>query len=454
MLRIVNPYTLQLLQEVPVDTEASIKQKATRAALAFNQWRLSPLVRRMEIIGRFRVLLEDRAESLAELLSQEMGKPIQQALNEIKGTQGRLDFFLQNIESALKGETFLTTPANEEKMTWEPLGVIANISAWNYPFFVGTNVFIPAILTGNTVLYKPSEYSTLTGLQFEKLLKLAGLPDGVFSVVVGTSTQGEILLKQNIQGVFFTGSHQTGKVISQMTAGRFIKTQFELGGKDPVYVRPDANVKVAAEGLADGAFYNTGQSCCSVERIYVHEEVYQDFNYHFLKTVNNFKLGDPSKSETYIGPLTRHQQIEILKRQVADALSKGAQVLTGGKVWSEHSGFFEPTVLTKVDHSMQVMMEESFGPIIGIQGVRSDDEAIQLMNDSSYGLTAGVYTADREEAEGLLEQLDAGSVYWNCCDRVSPRLPWTGRKGSGMGSTLSLLGIRSFLQPKAWHLVY
>lgn len=288
----------------------------------------------------------------------------------------------------------------------------------------------------------------------EKLFRQAGLPEGVFNLVVGGGAQGQELLQQDLQGLFFTGSYPTGKKVAEAAAKKLCKVQLELGGKDPVYVRADADIKKSAESLADGAFYNTGQSCCSVERIYVHESISHDFIAHFIKVVSEFKMGDPSKPDTYIGPLTRPQQVELLKAQTADAIAKGAKLHTGGKVWAEHSGFFEPTVLTQVDHSMEVMTEESFGPIIGIQGVRSDEEAIQLMNDTKYGLTAGVYTKDKTKAEAILEQLNAGSVYLNCCDRVSPRLPWTGRKASGIGSTLSLIGIRGFLQPKAWHLIF
>ncbi|MCB0366563.1 MAG: aldehyde dehydrogenase family protein [Bdellovibrionaceae bacterium] len=453
MLKIVNPYTYELIQEVSPDNESSVRAKWEKAHLAQAEWKHTPLMHRMEIVARFRVLMQDNMKQLAEVLTSETGKPITQAQNEIKGTQGRLDFFLQSIESALKTDTVFSSNGNEEKISWDPLGVVANISAWNYPYFVGTNVFIPAILTGNTVLYKPSEYSTLTGMEFTKLFKQAGLPEGVFTLVVGGRETAESLLEQKLNGVFFTGSRATGVSIAKAVAGQMCKVQLELGGKDPVYVRDDANVKVAAESLADGAFYNTGQSCCSVERIYVHEFLYKEFVEHFVKTVKDFKIGDPSSPETYIGPLTRKQQLQVLIDQVKDATAKGAKLELGGDVWAEHEGFFQPTVLSQTDHTMEVMREESFGPIIGIQPVRSDEEAIQLMNDTEYGLTAGVFTGDQEEAEEFLSQVNAGTVYWNCCDRVSPRLPWTGRQGSGIGSTLSMIGIRSFLQPKAWHLV-
>jgi acyl-CoA reductase-like NAD-dependent aldehyde dehydrogenase len=226
-----------------------------------------------------------------------------------------------------------------------------------------------------------------------------------------------------------------------------------LGGKDPVYVTDDIDVQVAAEALADGAFYNNGQSCCSVERIYVHSAVYDDFVDSFIKTVEGFAIGPPDHHSTYIGPLTRPQQVDVLDAQLRDAVSKGATLRTGGeRVRIGDSDAFTPAVLTDVDHTMAVMRDESFGPIIGIQQVSSDDEAVVLMNDTEYGLTAGVFSAHEARARRILEQIDAGSAYWNCCDRVSPRLPWSGRNHSGLGVTLSTLGIESFVRPKAWHL--
>jgi acyl-CoA reductase-like NAD-dependent aldehyde dehydrogenase len=262
------------------------------------------------------------------------------------------------------------------------------------------------------------------------------------------------LLKEPVDGVFFTGSYGTGRKIAEAVASRMVKVQLELGGKDPTYVCEDVDVAAAAASLADGAMYNTGQSCCSVERIYVHAAVYDAFVAAFVKEVQGLRVGEPTDESTYIGPLTRAQQVKVLQMQVADALAKGATLLLGGHAISDRPGghWFEPTVLVNVNHDMAVMREESFGPIIGIQKVADDAEGVRLMNDTDYGLTAGVYTKDEARAKALLAQVHAGSVYWNCCDRVSPRLPWSGVRHSGMGLTLSTEGITAFTRPKAWHL--
>jgi acyl-CoA reductase-like NAD-dependent aldehyde dehydrogenase len=302
------------------------------------------------------------------------------------------------------------------------------------------------------VLYKPSEYAALTGLHITRLLHAAGVPTDVMQAVVGAGDVGAALLEQRMDGLFFTGSHATGVRIAQALAPRLVKLQLELGGKDPTYVRADADAKAAAESLADGAMYNTGQSCCSVERIYVHERLHDAFVEHFLAAVAGFKCGDPMDAATYIGAITRAAQLDVLEAQVADAQARGATLRCGGHRLPGPGNWFAPTVFTGVNHAMDLMREESFGPIIGIQQVASDDEAVALMNDTRYGLTAGVFTRDEARARELLARVNAGSVYWNCCDRVSPRLPWSGHGDSGIGLTLSTHGIQTFTRPKAWHL--
>jgi len=447
-----NPADGELIADTPADDASSVASKAAAARAAQPAWAAVPMAERLAILQRFRAAIVRDLEPLAATLTREVGKPIAQARNELNGLLPRLDFFLEQAEGAVREEHVYTGGGMHEEISHVPLGVVANISAWNYPWFVGCNVIVPALLTGNAVLYKPSEYAVLTGLSITRLLHEAGVPHEIMVCLVGAGEVGSALLAQPIDGLFFTGSHATGQRIAQALAGRLVKMQLELGGKDPMYVRADADPKAAAESLADGAMYNTGQGCCSVERIYVHEAVHDAFVANFLATVATFKQGDPADAGTYIGAITRAPQLDLLEAQVRDAVTKGATLQTGGQRAPGPGNHFPPTVLTNVDHRMEVMREETFGPIVGIQKVKSDDEAVALMNDTRYGLTAGVYTRDEAAARALLSRVHAGTVYWNCCDRVSPRLPWSGVGDSGIGLTLGVAGIQTFTRPKAWHL--
>jgi len=453
-LKIVNPATGEVAALLPCDDARCVKAKFMLARAAQRAWARVPLGKRLAAIARFRELVVAQAEALAQVLTAEVGKPIAQSRNELKGVLPRIDFFLSETRKALREEKVSVDvqASMEERISHEPLGVVANISAWNYPWFVGANVFIPALLAGNAVLYKPSEYAAQTGLEIARLLHEAGIPDDVFIALVGGGDVGAALIRQPVDGIFFTGSYATGRRIAEAVRGRMVKLQLELGGKDPVYVCDDVDIAKAAASVADGAFYNTGQSCCSVERVYVDEKVFDPFVAAFVNEVKGYRRGDPADERTYIGPLTRAPQVKVLESQVKDAVKKGARVLAGGARVKARGNWFEPTVLVDVDHSMDVMREESFGPVIGIMPVKSEAEAVRLMNDTEYGLTAGVYTRSRKRAERILDQVSSGSVYWNCCDRVSPRLPWSGRGHSGIGLTLSTQGIETFTRPKAWHL--
>lgn len=457
-MKIVNPATGATLADVVADNAAAVKRKHETARDGQARWARVPLAKRLAAIARFRERVVALHEALARTLTLEVGKPIRQSRNELNGLLTRLDFFLAESTRTLRDEKVYAEPGKlEERISHEPLGVVANISAWNYPYFVGSNVFVPALVAGNAVLYKPSEYATLTGIHIGEMLHEAGVPADVFVPVIGDGATGAALLRQPLDAVFFTGSYATGAKIAATAGRRMIKVQLELGGKDPVYVCDDVDVKAAAAGLADGAFYNTGQSCCSVERIYVQESIYQAFVDAFVAEVKTYRVGDPMDESTYIGAITRRPQLDVLKQQVADAKKKGAKLLLGGRVAKlegtlAKGNWFEPTVFVDVDHSMALMRDESFGPIIGIQSVPGDQTAVELMNDTEYGLTAGVYSTDEKRARGILARVHSGSVYWNCCDRVSPRLPWSGVGHSGIGLTLSTYGIQTFTRPKAWHL--
>jgi acyl-CoA reductase-like NAD-dependent aldehyde dehydrogenase len=452
MLTIVNPATEEVLRELKEDDAVSIARKVECARAAQRDWALTPLSSRIAIVRRWSELLADRTESLAALLTSEMGKPIRQSRNELNAMQGRIAFFLENTERAIADEVVQRSADMEERIRYESLGVVANISAWNYPYFVGSNVYLPALLTGNAVLYKPSEYATLSGLAVAELFADAGLPSDLFLPIVGGGATGATLLEQPIDAVCFTGSYATGRKVAEAAASKLLRVQLELGGKDPAYVCDDVDAEAAGAAVAEGAFYNAGQSCCAVERVYVHRRIAPAFVEAFLRAVRGYAVGDPSHDDTFIGPLARRQQLDVLEDQVGDAVRQGARVVLGGGRRPGRGYFFEPTVVTGADHRMKLMRDESFGPIIGIQEVSDDAEAVRLMNDTEYGLTAAVYTRDRDRAERVLASVDAGTAYWNCCDRVSPRLPWTGRGHSGIGTTLSTMGIRTFVQPKAWHL--
>lgn len=453
-MKIVNPATGELIEEVQEDSAATVAKRFEAARAEQPKWAALPLSDRIQCLRKFRSLLEQDMDELAQTLTREMGKPITQARNEIKGTLGRIDYFVEAVADVMAEETVLddNDTGITEKIQHEPLGVVGNISAWNYPYFVGGNAFFPALLTGNAVLYKPSEFATLTGKAIARLLHQSGVPEAIFSPVIGGGDAGQALLEQPLNGIFFTGSHATGVKVAAAAATKLMRIQLELGGKDPAYLCEDVDIKSTVASVADGAFYNTGQSCCSVERIYVHDRIYKEFTEAFVQEVARYKVGDPNAEDTYIGPLTRPAQLDVLETHVKQAVEGGARLLLGGKRLERKGNYFAPTVLIDVNHKMLVMREESFGPIIGIQKVGKDDEAVRLMNDTEYGLTAAVFTKDADRAKRILSQVRAGSAYWNCSDRVSPRLPWSGRGHSGIGCTLSTYGILAFLQQKAWHL--
>jgi acyl-CoA reductase-like NAD-dependent aldehyde dehydrogenase len=451
---LVNPATGALLARVDTDTPATIAHRVAAARAAQEGWAGLSLGDRLAVLRRFRDGVERRADELAATLTAETGKPITQARNELRNLLPRLDFFLAETGPAIAAREVHRDGGLVERITWEPLGVVANISAWNYPWFVGSNVFVPALATGNAVIHKPSELATGTGLAIAELLHAAGVPTDVFALAIGDGTVGAALVDAEVDGVFFTGSHITGVRIARALAGRMVRMQLELGGKDPVYVCDDVDRATAAASVADGAFSNAGQSCCAVERLYVHERIHDELVERLVAEVERFVVGDPTHPATYLGPLARPQQAAVLTAQINGAIEAGARLLTGGSVLQDlgPGTWFRPTVLADVTADMAVMRDESFGPVLGVQRVAGDDEAVGLMADTPYGLTAGVYGRDQARAERILRRLDTGSAYWNCCDRVSPRLPWSGRHHSGIGTTLSTLGIQAFTQPRAWHL--
>ena len=452
-MKIINPATEAIITELEEDTIETVKEKYVLLKDGQKQWAKVGIEDRLAMIQKFYDLLDKHKDELANTLTSEMGKPLQQAYNEINGARGRIKYFIGNAAKYLAEEWVTIEGATKEKIVYEPLGVIANISAWNYPYLVGVNVFIPALIAGNAVFYKPSEYTSLTGLHIQKLLHESGVPENCFQTAIGKGGVGEQLLQLPLNGYFFTGSYKTGKYIAEKVAHKMVPCQLELGGKDPLYVMEDVeNIdKVAADAL-EGVVYNSGQSCCAVERIYVHEKVYDAFVTAYVDKCKQLVIGDPLDKKTEIGPLSRKEQQAFLLNQINDAVILGATIKSGGNIVEGKGYYFEPTILVNVTHAMEIMREESFGPIVGIQKVQDDAEAIILMQDTTYGLTASVYSKSFERAEEIMKSMHTGSVYWNCCDRVSASLPWSGRGASGVGSTLSYQGIRAFVQPKAYHI--
>ena len=452
-MKVINPATEELIREIPEDDAKSVQEKFELLKKGHPDWAKLPVQKRVDCIQRFYDLLLAEKDDLAKTLTAEVGKPLKESYNELNGARARMKYFIDNSVKWLSEEWMVTEGATKEKIVYEPFGVIANISAWNYPYLVGVNVFIPALIGGNAILYKPSEYSTLTGLAIQNLLYRAGVPENVFQSVIGKGNVGEILLNLPLDGYFFTGSYRTGKYIAEKVAPKLVPIGLELGGKDPLYVMDDiTDVDKVAGAALEGVVYNNGQSCCAVERIYVHEKIYDQFVKSYTEQAKKLVIGNPMNEKTDIGPLSRKEQQQFLLEQVKDAKEKGATVLYGGNAINSKGYFIEPTVLVNVSHDMKVMKEESFGPVTGIQKVRDDSEALQLMQDTEYGLTAAIYSKSYERAEALMKQMNTGTVYWNCCDRVSGALPWSGRKHSGLGSTLSYQGIRAFVQPKAYHI--
>ena len=452
-MRITNPATEEVIKDLIEDTEHTLQSKYKSLRSALSGWQQQPLIERIKCMVRFSEQLKTNIENLSVVLTSEVGKPLQQSRNEINGAITRITWLTANAEKYLSDEVMNADETIIERISYEPLGVVCNISAWNYPYLVGINVFVPALMAGNTVLYKPSEHSTLTGLEIQKLLYASGVPSDAFQVAIGAKEVGELLLNMPFDGYFFTGSYKTGKHIYDRVSSKMVPCQLELGGKDPLYVCDDnTDIKSVAAATADGAFYNNGQSCCAVERIYVHEKVYEKYVDEFVREVKSYNVGKPTEEGVYIGPLCRKGQVEFLQGQVNDAVKKGGLVATGGHAVPGTGHYFQPTVILNATHSMDVVRAESFGPIIPIIKVKDDEEAVKLMQDTEYGLTAAVYSSSQRRAEEILKRINAGTGYWNCCDRVSAALPWSGRNHSGFGATLSHVGLRAFTRPKAYHL--
>lgn len=460
-MKVISPINGKLIHELVEDHAQSVQSKYEQSRIAQKEWAKKTLGERVQVIRNFCELMEANKEKLAKDLTLEMGKPLREARNEINSSKNRFQFFIEKAATYLNAGVQNDDGKTQDVLELEPLGVIANISAWNYPYNIGANVIAPALIAGNAILYKPSELTPVTGQNIEKLLIEAGLPKGVFTAVIGTGEVGSMLCELPLDGYFFVGSYLTGKKIAEKVAHKLVPVGLELGGNDPLYVTDEVrSLNEVVESAVEGVFYNNGQSCCAVKRVYVHEKKYGEFVDAFAKRVSALKLGNPLLEQTEQGPISRFTHRAYLEELIEDAVSKGAKLLCGGKAalkgfdGSDLSAgaYFEPTVLSNVNHSMRIMKEEAFGPIIGLMSVPSDSKAVELMNDSEFGLTAAVYSSNLDRAKSILKNVDTGTAYINCCDRVTAYLPWNGRKHSGLKGTLSFLGFYEFIKPRGWQI--
>jgi len=453
-LDVRNPATGEAIRSVAVTEEGEIAQKVARARRAQPDWGARAYDDRARAMRAFRELLAAEAEECAQITTAETGKPITQSRNEVRAVLDRIDWNVAHVGAAIAPRVVTAAGAGpvEERITHEPVGVVAHISAWNYPYFVALNSIVPALLAGNAVLYKPSEHATLTGLRLVDLMHRSGVPVDVIQVIVGAGPTGAALVGAEIDMCCFTGSYATGRRVAQAAAERLIRLQLELGGNDGAYVADDVDVDAAALALAEGAFYNGGQSCSAVERIYVHDAIFDEFLAAFVDVVSGMRVGDPADEATELGPLARNAQLDVLDAQIADACSLGARIVCGGARLDRPGNWFAPTVLVDVHGAMRLMRDETFGPVIGVQRVRDDADAVAQLDDTDYGLGAAVFTNSRARAERILADLDVGNAYWNTSDRSSVRLPWAGRRHSGLGVSMSESGVRTFVREKSWHL--
>jgi acyl-CoA reductase-like NAD-dependent aldehyde dehydrogenase len=434
----------------------SIDNCLKQAKTAQRQWRATSIEQRQLVLGKAVDAFVARQAEIAEQLTWQMGRPISQTPGEVRGFEERARFMLEAAPVALANYHANQKPGFERYIKREPLGVVAIIAPWNYPYLTAVNGIIPALMAGNSVILKHSAQTPLCAEQFAQAFSDAGLPEGVFQYLHLSHQNTEKLLgDRRVDYVNFTGSVEGGYMVQKSISSKFINAGLELGGKDPAYVRADADLDYAVENLVDGSFFNSGQSCCGIERIYVHEAVYDKFIDAFAATTNQYRLGDPTDSSVNLGPMVKASAAAFVREQIADAIKGGARALVDERNFpasQEGTPYLAPQVLVDVDHTMRVMCEESFGPVIGIMKVKSDEQAIAMMNDSEFGLTASVWTADLAEAEKIGDQVETGTFFMNRCDYLDPALAWTGVKDSGRGCTLSEWGYEVLTRPKSFHL--
>lgn len=450
----------------PVDGSTYVERRLTgdvdisrcmqAARTAQTAWKQVPISERADLCARAVDAFVANKAAIAEELSWQMGRPITHTPFEVGGFEERARYMIDIAADSLADIDAGPKEGFQRFISREPLGVVLTIAPWNYPYLTAVNSVIPAIMAGNAVILKHSAQTPLCAERFAMAFVDAGLPDGVFQYLhCSHAAIARMIASPHIDFVAFTGSVPGGYAIQAAAAKRFISAGLELGGKDPAYVRSDANLQHAIENLVDGAFFNAGQSCCGIERIYVHEQVLGDFLDGYVSLTRQYRLGNPLDKETTLGPMVRASAADFVRGQIKDAIANGASAHINAKDFNADatgSPYLAPQVLTDVDHSMRVMTEESFGPVVGIMAVKDDEQAIALMNDSAFGLTAAVWTSDPEAALAIGNRIDTGTWFMNRCDYLDPALAWTGVKDSGRGCTLSRVGYESLTRPKSYHL--
>ncbi len=455
-LRTITPVDGSVYVERPYATAAEIALALEAAVAAQESWKRVPVAERAAFCSRAVDAFVAEREAIAAEISWQMGRPVRFAPGEVGGFEERARYMIAAANDALADIRVAPREGFTRFIRHEPLGVVFTIAPWNYPYLTAVNSVVPAIMAGNAVILKHSAQTPLSAERLAEAFAAAGLPNGVFQYLhLDHPSTEKVIRSAQVDFVAFTGSVPGGHMVERAAAGRFIGVGLELGGKDPAYVRPDVELEHAVENLVDGAFFNSGQSCCAIERIYVHADVYRRFVEGFVELTRRYRLGDPLDPETTLGPMVRTGAAEHVRGQIKDAVAAGAGALIDPAAFpaeSEGTPYLAPQVLIGVDHAMAVMTEESFGPVVGIMKVSSDEAAIDLMNDSRFGLTASIWTTDEEAAIATGEKVNTGTWFMNRCDYLDPALAWTGVKDSGRGCTLSALGYEHLTRPKSFHL--
>ncbi|HEV8108640.1 MAG TPA: aldehyde dehydrogenase family protein [Burkholderiales bacterium] len=451
--RTVTPVDGSVYVERELAGAQAVENALEAAVRAQGGWKRVPIAERSAIVRRMVEWCVARADELGTELAWQMGRPRAQSPNELRrGFQERALYLCSIAEEALADLKVQKKAGFERFIRREPHGVVLVVAPWNYPWLTSVNAVVPALLAGNSVILKMAAQTPLVAERYAQALEAAGLPQGVFQFLhLDHASTARVIGDARIGYVAFTGSVQGGQAVQRAAAERFVGTGLELGGKDPAYVRADAPLAATVENLVDGSYFNSGQSCCAVERIYVHRSIFQPFVEAFAELAKAYRLGNPLEAGTTLGPMVRTAAADVVRAQIRDAVQQGAKKLLNLK---DQAGtpYLPPEVLIDVHHGMALMTEETFGPTVGIQPVADDEEAIGLMNDSRYGLTASIWTLDREAALRIGERVETGTWFMNRCDYLDPALAWTGVKDSGRGCTLSRLGLETFTRPKSFHL--